>query len=212
MFFSFLHQHAFIFFRLFVSLTHSSSFPLLLFSTLQKRDKEEKFSLICALTDILKAREVQKHFSSLSCRWWTLLHVVFETTHVVHLLRVNDHPGLKWTETDNCLDQKFVAILYSFLCWAHRDSAHVHIHSRYSRASLPHHPGWKINIVCVAAHFMLGFPHLFPDLQILKVGMAHKYLHPYLSRMKEVFVLSSFQSVFKGRKQTLVKDFKAASI
>lgn len=54
---------------------------------------------------------------------------------------------------------------------------------------------------------MLGFLHLFPDLQSLKAGIAVKCLHPYLSEMIEKrFCLGQFSK--REQNQTLVKEFK----
>lgn len=86
----------------------------------------------------------------------------------------------------------------------------LHIYSGHSTASLPLHPGRKISIVCVAAHFMLDFPHLFSDLQHLTAAIAVKCAHLYLPSMIEKssfffsFVLRGFQ---RAEKLTFVEGF-----
>lgn len=111
----------FLFVCLFVCLTH------LFFSftcRVIKRDREEAALLICSLTCSLNAGAALKCFSSVSRRRWILWCMAFETAHIVHLLRVNSHPGprctnvktgLDWKETDYWPVQKCLAKLYSFL-------------------------------------------------------------------------------------------------
>lgn len=82
-----------------VCLTHSSVFlsGYLSYAGLEKKKKKkrprEAAPLICSLTYTLKAGAARKCFSSVSCRRWTLWCVASEAAHIVHLLRVNDHPG-----------------------------------------------------------------------------------------------------------------------
>lgn len=77
----------------------------------------------------------------------------------------------------------------------------------HSRASLPLHPLREISIVCVAAYFMLGFPHLLP--LTCKVWRWAKLSNvPCLGISGAWSKRSSSRAAYRSK--TSVKDFKEA--
>ena len=191
-----------------VCLTPSSVFPFGYLShagVWKDTGRKEAAPLICSLTYRLKAGAARKCFfhlhpteDGLRGAWlWSSPH---------HTPRVSDHPSPRVQKptghrkiTDRARNAwlNFTPALSSLGSYGFCACVY--------RLAIPiAHPWREISIVWVAAHFMLRFPHLFPDLQSPEAGVTIKRLHPHLlgDDWKEGFV---FQKLSKHKKQTLLK-------
>lgn len=169
---------------LFVWLTHLFFFLSLRLSFTcrvikKKRDREKRARLISSLTYSPKSpARLSNVFSSVSHRRWTPWRVAFwDSPHRTPAEggQWSSRPTGAETQTTKKTDywplRKCLAKLYSCLSFLPPSfsglvqwfSACVYTGWLFRRPSLPLHPEWEISIVCVAAHFMLRFPHLFPE-------------------------------------------------